>query len=490
MEIEADRKEQREELDQAMNDQFVEISNVSMTESDDMNQFILKGADSSRAYLLEQNKLLKAGKISPAVYKQNLQRQKNSWGILDETIKTYDAEMKRLGERVESGVASQAEIDAYQSLAAMGDFTNRQFYTDPATGASYIVTNDENGNIIKYNSIKELGNVKNVKIDKIDLTGQVNARVKTLGKHNGVTADGKYIIGQEMSPTWDKDKQAIIGAVLNSDKAIISTLTDYGKIPTITPKEWDALPDSEKGNYMVRYVDGNGQTQFQITDALRKKAQDIVSETIDSQVDRIEDWKQAQSNEVFEETKRHNRAMEGAAYARATKPTQSGGKSAPVLSSRYKYLTDLANNASDPNLRGRLIGKRSNLGVVTSTGYNKNGDLVLTFNTGETNPDGTAISKQKIFTSRTARMQIANDLLNDGLGQNDWVSWEDLDLFAGGYFDVDTYDQESGGGGISTLDALATTLNANNRVQSADRGSVRPGVVKGLNLGSISFGGN
>lgn len=484
VETEKERETLRNELAQENQDAFIEMQNSAAMQGAGKEGFFQQAADTTRDNLYGLYKQLTSNQITPQEYRLKKQMMMNGWGQVDQVFKTFEDKTKAYQDKVAAGTNTAIDDKEFELLSDLSKLSNKQIYIDPKTKAMMIANIGEDGKVVGYVPVSSAAKLTTTSIPKYDYNTGATKMVSQLPMFEGVV-DGKLVMSPRYADGYEANVNSAADQLLQRENQRISIATDSFGWPVVDANTYNGLSDAEKSRAVYFTVDADGNRKYTMSDsAIAALKQEIVAD-IKERTPYKEDPNYALKLESLQEGKRHNVAMEGAAYAAARNKTKtSGGKPQPVLQSRYKYLTDLASNTKDANLRGRLIGKETNLGVIESTGYNKNGDLILTF---ITEVDGTPVKTTKSFTSKTSRMQIANDALNDGLGQNDWVSWEDLDVFAGGYFDPNA-DYSSDFDPQTSLDQLAFNLNNEQSVESKSRTTARPSEFsRGISLGNINF---
>lgn len=126
-----DRQKQKDALDLMMKDNESLMNSYELGKSQTMNTMVLKGAEEGRAKIVEWNKLLKAGKLSPNEYKERMNNVKDYWGVLATSAQTNDKRYADALQRQQDGTASQQEFDYIQQYGSMvGMEDNKIHFSD------------------------------------------------------------------------------------------------------------------------------------------------------------------------------------------------------------------------------------------------------------------------------------------------------------------------------------------------------------------------
>jgi hypothetical protein len=266
-----ERQKEREALDDEMANAVNSTYDYTATKSPTFNDFILTSADSTRNYIMEQNRLLKAGQITPSEYKRRVSNSKDSWSRFSDVTKSFDKNIAEMMDRDAKGESSGFENFLLGSTMQMSDLTGMQMVQDPMTGRGVLRRSD--GMIYDLQSMAQ---VMGQRYDKVDVFGEVNQKVKLLGQSaytskDGVTTKKDKLIG--------KAKPSIVNAVLSDDTRAGSILVDYMDGYSFT---YDESKVNDK-TILVKN-DQNGIPRAQLNSKQRKAAESFVSNIIDSEL--------------------------------------------------------------------------------------------------------------------------------------------------------------------------------------------------------------
>ena len=429
-EIEAERKAQRLELDQMQVDQLAEINKTQLGKSDNMNTFVTKGAQNSRAFLLEQNKLLKAGKISADEYKLNMQRMKDGWGALVDSKNNFEATYNKALELAQSEKASKLDMEVLSGELSMGNLTDMQFYVDPTSGATYVIKTNEKGDIINQMPTATIGVARSQSFGRYDLEQNAAIVASKFGVTTGKDAEGNLVKSQRMDANYQANLTNAVNNMASQPNVIERVLVDNMGYSVVTPYEYSQMPDSEKAMAVVKMQDRSGSFMFQYSDEQRKAAMDYMAQTIDSKMSYDVDYGYQQREQQLEEQRRSNKVKEAQGWAAIdasrTKASGAGTTDAPLIGTRYALTSDFANNPKNSAVKSQLIGKKTNMGTIASIRENKDGGVTVFF-VSEWDPNQARnVSKKMWLNTAEERLAFANEALNDGLGQKLMVTTDQL----------------------------------------------------------------
>lgn len=300
------REDKKAALDKAMQDNYAALANSPTGENQDINGAITGFADNSKQYLLQVNKLLKAGILKPKDYTLIMQNiQEDTKSLFDNAKNWQDAYAKIL-ERNKNSTGSKAELDLAADVAAFGKFKNLNLMINPTTGrvSGAQMTKGPNGELIKGDtkSMQQLNVLMNQPIDKYQLTDKLSALQEKLGENQiskftkarrGVNGEIIEIQDKSLKATFDAAKNGFINEVMANPFNVMSILTDYqGVIPGTTDayKVSTNLADRGKPN-VILYVDPDGDGSYtpEFTPAQKKAAEQFATDQFLGLIDHKEE---------------------------------------------------------------------------------------------------------------------------------------------------------------------------------------------------------
>ena len=254
------------------------------------NSAIQNGSGQAVDYTLQQYKMLKNGDINYRDYLASLQVQQDDWKNLNKVSKGWNEKYDEYLRRVKDGESSILEQDSAKFIESFGNISDKTFITSKSNGRLYMATVNPDGSINQdpntMTTVAAVGNILNDKVDKVDVIGEVNRQVNTLGKV--ITSmggkDGIATIEDiRRQPDYQKAEKAIVEGILTTDRDKASVLLDY-------LKEYKTTRDPSKADEktILLVQDGNGLFQPKVTPTQETSAYAAVKDQLRSQLDYIE----------------------------------------------------------------------------------------------------------------------------------------------------------------------------------------------------------
>lgn len=407
-----DRDQQRKDLEKINSESLSAIQKYEQNKAPNGAQFIMNASQEGRSYIMAQYELLTSGQITPEEYKRNTQNARESFGMLNTHMKTYEADMQRAQERIDTGQASKMERrltdhrSQIMNLAGkVSSFSNN--------GLMYIT--DDKGQVFDLQSLNMGINKQPL---KVDLIAEVDKSVKGLGV-GARMQDGKYVISQKLMGDWEKTKKSISNAILDNPNKVASILADN------SDEDYDFTfnPQEAGGLKILIEADPNGIMVAKPTPEQRAEAEKKLKDAIESRVD--EEVKTPDNTKELELRLRGQQiALEYAKLNAKEKEEQ-----APVYL-RYQTLNDIANGDVSSIIGKELTYSKASVksgdkglenkykGYLVS-GVKKQGNGYVV-----TAKSGTGAS-QEFFYEPGGLLHDVNEVLNSTSG-NDKVSGEKI----------------------------------------------------------------
>jgi hypothetical protein len=205
-----------------------------MTDSQDFNEFIIKGADNGRSALMTLNKQLKAGEIRPSEYRTAVSKIQKNWGILANSAKTFDDQFKSYAKRQEPGAngfpeASKFEMKLAETFGKVAELKNKDIKFN-SKGDLYTIDNETG----ETWSMDVINRPENIYQNRYDMPGSVADITKGFEAWTGWQDLGKggekSIEGFLQNPASKVAIQTGVNAMVSSPRNAISILTDWGNI--------------------------------------------------------------------------------------------------------------------------------------------------------------------------------------------------------------------------------------------------------------------
>jgi hypothetical protein len=299
------REDRKAALDKAMQDNYAELANSPTGENQDINGAVTGFADNSKQYLLQVNKLLKAGVLQPKDYTLIMQNIQEDTKALFDNAKNWQTAYGKILERNKNNTGSKAELDLAADVAAFGKFKNLNLMINPTTGrvSGAQMTTGPNGEQIKGDtkSMQQLNVLMNQPIDKYQLTDKLSSLEEKLGANQisifraaRIQANGQIteIQDKSLKASFDAAKNGFINEVMANPFNVMSILTDYqGVIPGTTDAYKVSTNPADRGKpNVIMYVDPDGDGSYtpEFTPAQRKAAEQYTTDQFLGLIDRKE----------------------------------------------------------------------------------------------------------------------------------------------------------------------------------------------------------
>lgn len=325
------------------------------------NSAIQNGSGQAVDYTLQQYKMLKNGDINYRDYLASLQVQQDDWKNLNKVSKGWNEKYDEYLRRVKDGESSILEQDSAKYIESFGNISDKTFITSKSNGRLYMATVNPDGSINQdpntMTTVAAVGNILNDKVDKVDVIGEVNRQVQTLGKV--ITSmggkDGIATIEDiREQADYQKAEKAIVEGILTTDRDKASVLLDY-------LKEYKTTRDPSKADEktILLVQDGNGLFQPKLTPTQEKSAYAAVKDQLRSQLDYIET---------------------------AAAPKRTGGWDAgyakdkanrKLIADKYKPAMDIALGGED--FDDAVIAVTSDINSGVSNIFTRGNDIVIQF---------------------------------------------------------------------------------------------------------------
>jgi hypothetical protein len=272
-EVIEDRDQQRKSLEKDKADSLSLWQKYEQNKAPNGAQFVMNTSQEARSYIMAQYELLTSGQITPEEYKRNTQNTRESFSMLNTYMKTYEADIQKAQDRIDSGEAGKMEryLTDYRSQVMDLAGKTSNFGNN---GSMYITGQD--GRVYDLQSLNMGINKQPMKVDVI---AEVDRAVKGLGV-GAKMVNGKYTMSQKLMGDWKKTQKNIENAIMDNPNKIASILADnsdeeYGF--TFDPKEAGGL------NILIE-ADPNGIMVAKITPEQRAEAAKVLKTAIEGRV--------------------------------------------------------------------------------------------------------------------------------------------------------------------------------------------------------------
>jgi hypothetical protein len=221
------RETEKKDLDKLKMDTLKVVQQSEGYNSQTFGQKFTTAAQKGREYIKLQNDMLKRGEITPDEYKLNMNNFTESWGMLGNSIKGFDAKYAELQKQISDGKASLLTVEAGQYFAQMGDLKNLDMFI--GEGGTWMTgrLDAKTGQIIPdtIESSKSIADANNAVFDKVNLIQEIEDISSTFGsviKENGIltTKDARQ------NPAFQSKLIDIQNAMTTNNRLTASILAD------------------------------------------------------------------------------------------------------------------------------------------------------------------------------------------------------------------------------------------------------------------------
>jgi hypothetical protein len=312
------REAEKQALDKLQSDNTKILQNTELGKSQSLNQLILSGSNDGRQSMMEWNRQLKSGQITPLEYKNRINNLMDSWSTFANTAKGYDQQMQEALKRQQEGLGSGLELELNNRLAQLGDLKNKKTQVDPNNGNFIIGQLDNNGlfdpsSVIDLRSISQPGNIID---NKVDLSTIVDEKTKGWESWT-IELGAKTVTDALQNPAVQRARLDLANGILNNPRAITSVLKDntdngydfyynendlnsklqdrianenelnkqLGK-PALSGDALNKFIESEQNKFILLAQDDQGVYQPNLTNKQVEDAKQTVLDAIDSRLER------------------------------------------------------------------------------------------------------------------------------------------------------------------------------------------------------------
>jgi hypothetical protein len=312
------REAERQALDKLQSDNTKILQNTELGKTQTLNQLILSGSNQGRQSMMEWNRLLKDGQITPLEYKNRINNLMDSWSTFANTAKGYDKQMQEALKRQQEGLGSGLELELNNRLAQLGDLRNKATQVDPNNGNFIIGQLGQDGlfnssSIMDLRSISQPGNIIDNKVDLLSIVNE-----KTKGWEDWTIELGaKTITDALQNPAVQRARLDLANGILSNPRATTSILKDntdgnydfyYNKEdldaklqdrvvnenelnkqlgkPALSGDALDKFIESEKNKFILLAQDDQGVYQPNLTNKQIEDAKQTALDAIDANLKR------------------------------------------------------------------------------------------------------------------------------------------------------------------------------------------------------------
>jgi hypothetical protein len=301
--INKERQAKKDEIDRVTNESVTTINELSVGQPQVSSEFYMDAANNVKEALGLAYREMKAGRLNPNEYLKQRQNIMDDLGQMQSAATSFATDWEEMTTRLEDGTAGELEIYQNELLDSFGITKDKAVYVNPVDGRMYIATRDAKGNIIKDPSklmpISYLTARRKDKVNRYDVVGETNKRVKALGDVTRSIMSGKVISLTDVMqrPEYMKAEDDIISSMMTSSRSAASVLADYAGGYSFTQNWAEAQEDPNK---ILLKQDSNGLLQPQLTDKQNEVAREALRAQLRVQLKSIETPRQPQQQQQWQ----------------------------------------------------------------------------------------------------------------------------------------------------------------------------------------------
>lgn len=320
------RVQEKETIEQQHQDAMSKMSDYEVGLNQDANEWVMRQSQNHKRFLLEQNRMMKAGLLSPGDYKIRRQKLADTWSNVNAAMKMFNEGFKAA---IDSG--TDGSLFLAEEAASILDFKNRELYINPKTGESYFASFDEKGKVIPetLKPVRSMLNNLNWQWEGFD-PSEINDNLKGIAEWKLALKNGWFnVTDARQNPEYNNWLEGTVSGIMGSDRKVASILTEGLQGYSFTRDK-----SKSGGNVILIEDDADGVAQPQLTAEQRKKAEDYVKSQIEMRIGRTEDRK-THTPTAKETDRRLGKELQEKTFDRIDKALQ-GDKSA--MDSMFREL--------------------------------------------------------------------------------------------------------------------------------------------------------
>jgi predicted DNA binding protein len=301
--INKERQAKKDEIDRVTNESVTAINELSVGQPQVSSEFYMDAANNVKEALGLAYREMKAGRLNPNEYLKQRQNIMDDLGQMQSAATSFATDWEEMTKRLEDGTAGEQEIYQNELLDSFGITKDKAVYVNPVDGRMYIATRDAQGNVIKDPSklmpISYMTARRKDKVNRYDVVGETNKRVKALGDvTRSIMSGGVMSLTDVMQrPEYMKAEDDIVSSMMASSRAAASVLADYVGGYSFTQNWAEAQEDPNK---ILLKQDLIRVLQPQLTDKQKEVAREALRAQLRVQLKSIETPRQPQQQQQWQ----------------------------------------------------------------------------------------------------------------------------------------------------------------------------------------------
>ena len=278
--ISQDREAKKTELDKLGTDLIRSASQVTLPEQDYVKGLVLNGTNEMKNLALQQNKLLKQGKITPSQYRMVMENMKSNVDYLGKAVKDFNPSYKRDVERLAKGEMGFEEKQKKQKLFNYGNLENKVMFVS-ADGNMYLTDIDKDGNPVadpkNMMSVGMLAQGLTAEEPLYDVKADLDAAFKSIGSVTEIIRAGGVESEESIAnnPKYKEARDSYISMMIDDRAQLVEIMGGYYG-------DYNVVEDKSKAGGKNLYVDPNGL--FRPTDQQKQDIKKRLTDEFDSMV--------------------------------------------------------------------------------------------------------------------------------------------------------------------------------------------------------------
>lgn len=283
-----ERTQKREQLETDVTNSLSTFEKLTANQPPIASEYYMTAAENMRNWMLQQQKLMKAGQISVSDFTRKRQVLMDGVEQMAANSKLYNAWLQENMDRLD--VSSKREKFIQTEAEKFSTNNNLSLFIDDKGYMQNTIVGP-NGEISQnpkdFQSVNNLYVTMNDRDNGYDVIGQVSKRVTPLGDYiRAKRSQGVLTLKDIMqNPEYIKAENDIIASMMSNDVQLGSILADFDNTYDYTFSEEEA---KNNPNLILLKQNGMGTQIPQVTEEQRKVAEELLRAQIRVQLDRVE----------------------------------------------------------------------------------------------------------------------------------------------------------------------------------------------------------
>ena len=302
------REERKAELDKLMQENYAEVANSPTGLNQDINGATAKYVDDTKRFLLQANKMLKAGILQPKDYMLINQNLSEDTKALYSNVKNWQAAWAKIQDDVITNKGSSAMLDIASQVSSFGKFKDLDLMINPVTGRlnASKMNKGPNGELIKGESLsmQQLNVLMNQDIPRYDLTASLASQEKLIADFKkstltkgGIQRQGSIVDIEDktIKSSYEKIRDTFVSQQMANPFNVLSILKDHMNVVPGKDIPYKVSTDpADRGKPgVIMYVDPDGDGSYtpDFTSEQKNAVKQFITDQLVGMIDRKEEAK-------------------------------------------------------------------------------------------------------------------------------------------------------------------------------------------------------